>query len=352
MIPAVICFKFKQGGGSESYTLDLIKGFNQLQMKPTVYSSSFDRTLPEYQLITPKQAKLSLIPKKLRLPFLSSFIKRYSEPQEILISMTHTFSDITICGGQHIGYLRAINKSASLLEKFKIWNERKAFENTQFIIAHSKLMKEELIELYQVPSHKIEVIYPPVDTQRFRPISATERTALRQKLGFAEHDIICLFPSTGHQRKGFEILKRFFEKTDLPVKLVVAGTPVEESQRIVSLGFRKDMPQLYQAADFTVMASIYEPFGLVGVESILSGTPVIFSQNMACVETFQGNFGFTFEREDPESLAIAMSQAVKSVQEGRARIDDPLATLNYNPDLLHHMNEIKKVMKQVSAKKL
>lgn len=34
-------------------------------------------------------------------------------------------------------------------------------------------------------------------------------------------------------------------------------------KNVVGLGFCTDMPELYRAADFTIMASLYEPFGLV-----------------------------------------------------------------------------------------
>ena len=54
------------------------------------------------------------------------------------------------------------------------------------------------------------------------------------------------------------------------------------------------MPELYQAADFTIMASQYEPFGLIGLESILSGTPVIFSENMGCLEVLKTNLAIHF----------------------------------------------------------
>ena len=52
-------------------------------------------------------------------------------------------------------------------------------------------------------------------------------------------------------------------------------------KNVVGLGFCTDMPELYRAADFTIMASLYEPFGLVGVESVLCGTRVVLSDNMA-----------------------------------------------------------------------
>ncbi|MBV6524928.1 glycosyltransferase family 4 protein, partial [Ursidibacter maritimus] len=260
-----------------------------------------------YKLITPKKANLSFIPKRLRLPFLSNFIKKNKQNDEIILSMTHTYNDITICGGQHKGYLRAINKKPTLLDSFKIANEQKCFQQAKLIIAHSNLMKNELVELYNIEQEKIKVIYPPVDTKRFYVVSDSERDRLRNKLGFSKNEIIYLFPSTGHYRKGFEELKAFFESTDLPIKLVVVGSPVEESKKIRYLGYRNDMPELYRAADFTIMASIYEPFGLVGIESILSGTPIIFSKNMACLETLDDDLNLCFRKNDKFSLDKAIN---------------------------------------------
>ncbi|WP_243389200.1 glycosyltransferase family 4 protein [Conservatibacter flavescens] len=326
--------------------MDLIRGFHYSNIRPTIYTSSFDSKLEEYQWITPKKINLSFIPKKLRLSFLSQAIKKYKRADEIIISLAHTQpADITICGGQHKGYLQALSKNATLLDKYKIYLEQKAYYNSKIIIAHSQLMKLELINLYQIPANKIEVIYPPVDTQKFHCIDSQKRSKLREKFGFNENEIIYLFPSTGHARKGFELLKHYFEQTTLPIKLVVAGTPVQESKRIRSLGFCKNMPELYQAADFTIMASKYEPFGLVGIESILCGTPIIFSKNMACTEVLQNYFGHLFDLDDAASLHHAIQDSLQQ----KSRIHDPFSVLSYHPTLEQHMISLLHIIQKISS---
>ena len=218
--------------------------------------------------------------------------------------------------------------------------EQKSLNQSKYVIAHSALMKKELVELYHIPENKIDVIYPPINTDKFTQINEEERVKLREKLGFKKDEIIYLFPSTGHTRKGFDILKKYFEKTQLPIRLVVAGTPVEENPKISSLGFCKNMPELYQAADFTIMASQYEPFGLVGLESILSGTPVIFSENMGCLEVLQNAFGYTFSRENMNTLDDAIQKSVKQASEHQHRILNPMDCIRYNPSLSHHIKAI------------
>ena len=247
---------------------------------------------------------------------------------------------MVICGGNHKGYLQASKKKPSISDRFKIIGEQKSLNQSKYVIAHSALMKKELVELYHIPENKIDVIYPPINTDKFTQINEEERVKLREKLGFKKDEIIYLFPSTGHTRKGFEILKKYFEKTQLPIRLVVAGTPVEENPKISSLGFCKNMPELYQAADFTIMASQYEPFGLVGLESILSGTPVIFSENMGCLEVLQHEFGYTFSRENMDTLDDAIQKSVKQASEYQHRILNPMDCIRYNPSLNHHIKAI------------
>ncbi|TCP95022.1 glycosyltransferase involved in cell wall biosynthesis [Cricetibacter osteomyelitidis] len=344
MTLSLACLKFKQGGGVERYLLDVINGLHQVDITPKFYSTSFNQTLPEYQWIESRKIDLSWCPKKLRLPFFSRAILKQKAYDEVVVSIqTVRGADILICGGQHRGYLCALNRKASLMEKFKINNEQKAYDECKLIVAHSQLMKDELIELYRIPKNKIIVLYPPANTQKFHTVSSEVRSDLRKKFGFSEQEIIYIFPSTGHYRKGFDLLKSYFEQTDLPIKLVVAGTPVVESKNIRSLGFCNNMPELYQAGDFTIMASKYEPFGLVGIESILCGTPIIFSENMACTEVFKNNFGYTFMRNDFHSLDTVLKTSV----ENRTRIEKPQDALNYDPTLEAHIQSLLNIINQL-----
>lgn len=340
---SLVINKFKNGGGTERYILDLINGFSDVGILAKVYSSSFDKSIPEYGKIKPNKINLSLIPKVFKTAFLSRFVQNKKEENEVVLSMAYTASDILFCGGQHIGYLNSLNRKPSLSEKIKISLEKKALDGSKIIVAHSKLMKDELIKFYGIDKDKIEVIYPPLDVNKFNIINNDRRNELRKKFGFKDDETIYLFPSTGHKRKGFELLSDYFRNSNLPIKLVVAGTPVKEEKNIIFLGFRKDMPELYQAADFTIMASIYEPFGLVGLESIFSGTPIVFSENMACTEVFQNNFGYTFDRHSKDSL----NNAVVGSYNNKFRIDNPYSLISYNPSLENHISLLCKEIEKI-----
>ncbi|OOF35813.1 glycosyltransferase family 4 protein [Rodentibacter heidelbergensis] len=343
------CMKFQYGGGMERYVVELVNGFHQRAIKPTIFATKFNEELAEYQFINPIKVNLSFVPKPLRNLFLSYLFNRKKQQNNLSMTTVYTLSDIVICGGNHLGYLEAMrkdtskqaSKQASLTDKLKIANEQKSLTNSKLVIAHSKMMANELVKYYNVDNNKVSVIYPPVDIHKFTlPESNNKRQTLRRNFGFSDEEIIYLFPSTGHRRKGFDILKQYFEKSDLPIKLVVAGTPVKESKNIKSLGYCKNMQELYQAADYTVMASIYEPFGLVGIESILSGTPIIFSENMGCLEVLKNDFGYTFSRENINTLDHAINESFKKAQAAEHRIDNPFDCINYDPSLLSHIEKL------------
>lgn len=338
---SLVCRSFQYGGGMERYQMDLIRGFYEIGMKPNIYASKFDTNLPEYQFIHPIHINLKYIPKLFRNNFLSYISNKNKQNTEITITTTYTASDVIICGGNHKGYLKALNKPASLMDSIKIKNEVNCLKQAKLVIAHSEMMKNELISLYEINPEKITTIYPPVNIQRFNTITWGNRQLLRKKFGFKENEIIYLFPSTGHSRKGFDILKQYFSLSDLPIRLVIAGTPIKEEKNITSLGYCKNMEALYHSADFTIMASNYEPFGLTGIESILSGTPLIFAENIGCLEVLKNNFGFTFDRLDPYSLNIAIRKSIERFkQHESARIDSPNQCLKYNPELSAHISKL------------
>lgn len=338
---SIDCLKLKYGGGMERYSIDLINGFHLLNIVPDLYATKFDTYLAEYQYVNPIKVNLSFIPKPLRKIFYPHAFNKRINKDVLSFTTVFTIADIVICGGNHIGYLRSINKKAGIIDRIKVLNEKRSFSKAKLVIAHSKMMKEELVQFYNIKPHKISVIYPPVDVNKFTlPKNEQARLALRNKFGFNDHEIIYLFPSTGHSRKGYDLLKTYFQKTTLPIRLVVAGTPVTESEKITSLGYCKNMPELYQAADYTIMASQYEPFGLIGIESILSGTQIIFSENMACLEVLKNNFGYSFTRNDLNNLEHIISISTEKAQKNEHRIASPFECINYDPSLITHIQAI------------
>jgi glycosyltransferase involved in cell wall biosynthesis len=103
------------------------------------------------------------------------------------------------------------------------------------------------------------------------------------------------------------------------------------------LGYRSDIENVYRAVDFTVLASLYEPFGLVGVESVLCGTPVLLADDAGCAEVIHAPAQIAFTVARPETLARAVAQALARWQVGTHRLVDPQASLGYDPAVDVHV---------------
>lgn len=312
----ICCNVFGPSGGMERYTLDLTKGLLDNGHEVEIFTKKI-KPIPELAFDVPvHRCNLSLFPGKIHDYLFSLWLKKAREKHNItaLIGCCRNFAaDLAICGGTHIGFLKAIHRQPRLSDKLAIHVERRYYREAKTIVAHSRLMAKELQEFYGIDNLKIKVLYPPSSLTRFSPCSEQERLRLRRQLDLPEDRKVFLFVSSSHERKGFPLLQKFFETTSLPVTLAVAGRPIPQGlNNIRYLGYRNDIENLYRACDFSILASLYEPFGLAAVESLLCGTPVVLADNVASGEIIPDASKFTFKCNDSESLSCAIAEAVKS----------------------------------------
>jgi len=187
--------------------------------------------------------------------------------------------------------------------------ERAAFSRARAVVAVSGRVADELAAI-GVPREKIEVIFNGVDVERFRP-GAVDRAAI----GLPDVPFLALFAGDiKTPRKNLDTVLRAIARS-ADVHLAVAGS-VERSpypamardlgiaSRVSFLGFRSDMPALMRAADVFVFPSRYEPCGLVVLESLASGTPVITARSVGGAEVLTGAEGVAIDDPDDDA-AIA-----------------------------------------------
>ncbi|HTJ92718.1 MAG TPA: glycosyltransferase [Pararobbsia sp.] len=338
----------KNSGGAERYTRDVIAGFHRMGVRPTLFAREIDRALPESAWIDAQPLNVRWAPRKVRnLVFDWRLKLRLSRHRpECVFSINHsTHADIALCGGTHPGSLEASGRSMRRSDAWQIELERRTYANARAIVAHSQLMSRELQRFYAVPAERINVLYPPVDVERFRPLSDEQRRQVRDQFGLPHDRTLFVFSSTSHERKGYALLEAFFSQTTLPVCLAVAGRPVPKtSDTIRYVGYCREIEKLFAAADFTMVASSYEPFGLVGVESVLCGTPVVIADNVGAAETMTGDARLTFSRQSPGSFEQAMHQALDRARAGTHRIARPLDSLVYDPSVDAHVAALYRLM--------
>ena len=159
------------------------------------------------------------------------------------------------------------------------------------VIASSEHERQALIDLYGARRDRVEVIPCGVDLSLFR---SGDRDKARAKLGISGE--VILFVGRMDPIKGLDVLLRAIALlNDRPsLRLVVVGGSGAEDEMsrdqtlVAELGIERqvefrgsvaqeDLPLYYQSADVCVVPSHYESFGLVAIESLACGTPVIGS---------------------------------------------------------------------------
>lgn len=345
----------KHSGGLERYAMDLVRGLAARHVRPTFFARKFDTSLPESALVERVRVNVSWLPGKLRDLWFARRLRalRRAAGIDVLIGCNRVDgSEIAICGGTHRGFLRASGRPTRASDRWQIGLESRQYASAQVIVAHSGLMRDELRELYGIDDAKIEVLFPPVDATRFTPAAAAQRAELRRRFGFADHEVVLLFPSSSHERKGLPLIEAALAGTTLPVVVAVAGRAPDNPPPFVRYaGYVKDIENAYRAADFTILASSYEPFGLVGVESALCGTPVIVPTSIGCAEALADAAKREFTPGDAASLRAAIERAVAEVQGAALPARDALAraALCYDAGVDSHVERLLALAERIEA---
>jgi D-inositol-3-phosphate glycosyltransferase len=232
---------------------------------------------------------------------------------------------------------------------YRLEGEQAVLRSADRIIAATPAEMAQLQWLYQADVRKIVVIPPGVDIGRFYPIPADEA---KEFIGVPPCGRMILFVGRIEPLKGLDVLlesiARLRQQDSLDEYrfcLVVIGGEKEtdsemmsaEMARIQALGEQyglqdlvaflgkrgqDTLPYYYSAAEVVVVPSFYESFGMVALEAMACGTPVVASQVGGLAYLVQdGVTGFTVPVEDPQALA------------------DRLMSLLSNPDLRMKMGE-------------
>jgi UDP-glucose:(heptosyl)LPS alpha-1,3-glucosyltransferase len=152
-------------------------------------------------------------------------------------------------------------------------------------------MKREFIRHYGEAAGSIIVIPNGVDPKMFNPANRLfYRDSLRQRYGISRSEPVLMFAGGDWERKGLLYVIGALSLLPRPdVKLLVAGSGDEKfygqlaelkrvGERIIFVPHNSNLWEYYAASDMFVFPTIYEPFGLVIVEAMASGLPVITSR--------------------------------------------------------------------------
>ncbi len=204
--------------------------------------------------------------------------------------------------------------------------EKRAFRQAKVVVAVSQRVKQELLDI-GVPKEAIRVILCGVDLQEFSPGYAN-----RKKWGLPDQVPLALFVGDIRiNRKNLDtVLHALVQVPELHLAVVgtTEGSPYPQLAAQLELGDRVHflgnpqnvVAELMRAVDLFVFPSRYEPYGLVVIEAMASGLPVITATTTGAAEIVTPECGVVLsDTEDTNALAQAMS-SIASEPELRNRM--------------------------------
>jgi D-inositol-3-phosphate glycosyltransferase len=230
---------------------------------------------------------------------------------------------------------RVAQSSEEIEGEYRIEGEREVLQNADMVIAATPAEHAQLLWLYQANADKIVVLSPGVDTGRFYPIPPDEA---KEYIGIPPCGRMLLFVGRIEPLKGLDVLieaigimRQNEVWKDNPFCLAIIGGEPEEtteqadiemsrimaltekyglSDLVTFLGKRSQdsLPYYYSAAEAVVVPSQYESFGMVALEAMACGTPVVASQIGGLAYLVQdGVTGYTVPVDEPIELANRLS---------------------------------------------
>jgi D-inositol-3-phosphate glycosyltransferase len=226
--------------------------------------------------------------------------------------------------------------------ELRIQAERAAIATADSIIVFTPEEKNNLIELYGSQPQKIRVVPGGVDLASFHPI---DKERARRELGLLNHAKLMLFAGRIQPIKGLDLLLRAVShlpdgrntrllvvggnagKVDELVRMKSLANELGIGEKVVFTGVveHEKMPLFYNAADVCIIPSYHESFGLVAVEALATGTPVVASRvgGLATIVK-DGETGYLVDELSPQAFALHIclllgDEEIRQVMAGAAR---------------------------------
>ena len=230
---------------------------------------------------------------------------------------------------------------------FTCWLERTTLEMADAVIAVSEETKRDVNKLFHIAPEKMHVIYNGIDLDEYRPV--TSKNALK-RFGINPVEPYILFVGRITRQKGIIHLVNAIRHMNPGFQVVLcAGAPdtaeiATEMKNAVSAAQRarpgviwieemvdtKSKVELYSNAAAFVCPSIYEPFGIINLEAMACGTPVVASNVGGIKEVvIHGETGFLvsldqmkespFEATNPDRFSRDLAGRVNEVMSDPAK---------------------------------
>ncbi|MDO9542469.1 MAG: glycosyltransferase family 4 protein, partial [Kiritimatiellia bacterium] len=235
--------------------------------------------------------------------------------------------------------------------KMRFWIERWTIRRSSSITVESQFMKERVISNHRIPQERIHVVPAAADITRFKP--CPDKKSLRVQMRLPGDRVILFTVRNLVPRMGLENLIKAvaeIEKMHPHLLVIIGGAgPLRQSleqligtlkleSKVILKGFipENDLAAWYQCADLVVMPTYaLEGFGLVTVEALACGTPVLGTPVGATPEILgQIDSRLISKGNDAHSIAEALTNILALIR------DNPVEWNNLSKKGLQRVAEV------------
>jgi len=350
----------KDTGGMNVYVRELAGELGRRGHHVDIYTRYHDprdkqliRLSKNVRLIHLKAGKNGQMPKLAMFPYLDDFIdelEKFQKHHGLCYDLIHShywLSGQVGAWAQHfwkiphvimfhtLGKIKNLTGVSLPEPKLRINTEKQLVQSCHRTIAATLTEKEHLIQHYNALPETVAVAPCGVNLNLFRPI---DKTTARQKIGFDNHCKLVLYVGRSDPLKGLDrlleaikLLASGWQPDAGRLKLVIIGGDVEdmaEKQKTDNLCKRlaidhivtfigsvdqQKLPFYYSAADVLAAPSHYESFGLVALESLACGTPVVATR-VGAIDTIikKKQSGYIVPEASPPLIAEGIKACLNS----------------------------------------
>jgi len=216
-------------------------------------------------------------------------------PTRYLWDYTHKYLDEQ----KHLGILKPLVRK--IFHKLRMWDQAAGDRPDQYI-ANSKHVQKRIKKFYKQDS---VIIHPPVDLSNFK--------ATKEHQGY----FLCVGRLTPYKK--FDLVIELFNKLQKQLVIVGEGSWMEDLKRIAGptidfVGFKEDRAlALYYENARALIFPNEEDFGIVPIEAMAAGKPVLAYKKGALIETVEeGVTGEFFDEQTIESMEKGLTQLIRN----------------------------------------
>jgi D-inositol-3-phosphate glycosyltransferase len=358
----------KDTGGMNVYVAELTRHLGQMGIHVDVFTRSQDEHVPHVvhslgygnRVVHIPAGPEHPLPKKVLAEYIPTFadeVNRFAREKHIQYDLIHSHYWMSGIAAQalkdkwHVPVIQMFhtlglmkNQIAQSPEEiegdYRINGEKVVMEVADRIIAATPAEKKQLLTLYHADREKIITIPPGVETSRFYPINADEAKeaieltckkrmllfvgrieplkglqnliralAIIRSQGHCRRDCYCLVVIGGDPDSSLENMSSEMRK----IKTLCKELGMEDLVLFLGKRAQDTLPYYYSAADMLIMPSYYESFGMVALEAMACGTPVVASDVGGLHYLVQdGKTGFVVPSGNPEALVDPLNELMNN----------------------------------------